>query len=200
MLTLKLPPLGILALDERGDFPFGDNACLFLRLDWNLEKVLGFFKQLNEPYSALSLAYLGLNAWKTLEKLLPDSGKEVRAMHEKCQYSDCFTDRFCPSMLPLFVVTTDPSQYVDEPRGFGASAIERATLDEEALADALKRYTEGASAGATLAPGRIPQVLLGTGYSRSCLPSDGDSRLNWQFSGLSNGDVLVLAGYEWFNK
>lgn len=200
MLTLKLPPGNLVAPEDRGDYPFGDNAPLFLRVDWTLKQTMSFFQRLNEPYSALYLPYLVSKPWDALEKLLPDGTKEVRAMHEKCQYKDYYTERFSSALLPLMVLTVDPDQYVDETRGLGAEDLARATMDEAECSERLEQYHQLVPAGSELNPGRVAQVLMGSGYSLTCMPLDGTSVLRWQFSELTNGDVLLLAGYEWHNK
>lgn len=200
MLTLKLPPAEMTVSEDRGDYVFGDMPTLFLRLDWTLDKALGFFQQLNEPFSALYLSYLSTKPWSALEQLLCEGTKEVRAMKANCQYSDSYSERYSPSLLPLFILTVDPDQYVKPGQGFDRQAIGRATLDEDEFRTKLAPYREQLPAGSDVNPGRIAQVMLGSGYSFSHSLADGTSVLRWQFSELTNGDVLVLAGYEWHSN
>ncbi len=199
MPTLKVKPDNVTALPGRGDYVFGDNQELFLRPDWDFKTVLRFFEQLNEPLQVLDVRLLERQPWNALRKVVKDGLFEVRAMQDKADYLDCYTELHTPSLLPQFLLSTDTGQYAHA-EGYTAGQLEMATLEESEFKAVVGSYDNQAAWGPPLVPGRVQQVLIGTGYSRSFLPTDGDSHLAWQFTELTNGDVVMSLGYEWFNK
>lgn len=197
-ILIKVRPDGLEPNENRGDY-YGDAGDRFLRTDWTMESIRRLMASANEPFHGVCLARIRTQAWDALEQLLPRSSKEREAMRTMCEYVDAYTGRFTPSLWPLLVLTTAPEQYEPALSATGAS-VDFVTLDEPELAEYLEEVTTSRSFGERINIGRIAQVCLGTGYSRMCLPSDGSAVIEAQFAELSNGDILLLAGYEWFNK
>ncbi len=197
-ITIKVRPDGLESNPSRGDY-YGDAGDRFLRTDWTLPFVRGLMERANEPFFAIELSGLRVQSWDALGLLLPQAHRERGAMRHLSDYEDVYTGRSTPSLWPLYVLTTAPEQY--HPALHEAQALpELVTLGANELSDCLDLLAESTTFGERISVGRVIQVCMGTGYTRSCLPTDGSAVLEAQFAELSNGDILVLAGYEWFNK
>lgn len=46
----------------------------------------------------------------------------------------------------------------------------------------------------------VTKSFLGHGYTDETLPCDGDGNITFTYMPLSNGDKLICASWEWFNK
>lgn len=46
----------------------------------------------------------------------------------------------------------------------------------------------------------VTKSMLGHGYTDGTLPCDGDGNITFTYMPLSNGDKLICASWEWFNK
>lgn len=200
-ITLKVRPDNCFDTEAgaaRGDYIYGDKQDCFLRPDWTLAQVRSFINASNEPMVGLSLTQIDLATWDVLESLLPEASKELRLMKSFSEYEDLYTSRFSCALYPMVVLTRDWSQYQTSGK-VSKDRVEFSVLDDDELHEMFDRRSKSGSMD-RLDVGRVPQVIMGTGYTRSCMPSDGSAVLEWQFAELTNGDILVLAGYEWFNK
>lgn len=198
-LTLKLAPQDAEIEENRGDYAYGNNPTLFLRVDWSYEQLLTLLKCGNEPMFGLWLSSVSQDTWSALKKLLPSGGKELGVLKDRCEYNDVFTQRFTPSLLPLLIISLGFEQYTLEDGRKAHEVYGWAIEEERELLASLKARKEDGDETSNLGLSRIEQVLLGTGHTQARLPSDGTAGVNWQFAELTNGDILVLAGYEWFN-
>lgn len=200
LLTLKLPPSDLDIEENRGDYAHGSNSARFLRTDWSYEQLLTFLRSGNEPMYGLWLDRVSQDTWSAVNKLLPGAKKELAAFKDQCEYEDVFTGRFTPSLLPLMLISLGFEQYTLEDGRKAHEVYEWAIEEEREMLASLKARKDEGNLTANLGLSRIEQVLLGTGHTKALLPSDGTVGVNWQFAELTNGDILVLAGYEWFNK
>lgn len=197
-ITFK-PQHDLEPLEGRGDYIYGDNQDVFLRIDWSLAQVRAFVRSSNEPFVGLFLSALGADTWKVLDRLFSSAAqRELRTMKAHCEYQDCYTGRFSTSLFPLVLLTRQLSAYAHD-EGYEPRHLDYACEAEHNLERELTDL-ENDECSCRIRLSRIAQVLMGTGYTNSCLPSDGDAIIDWQFAELTNGDILVLAGYEWFNQ
>lgn len=198
VITFK-PQHDLKPCEGRGDYVYGDNQDVFLRVDWSLEQVKSFVRTSNEPFVGLVLSNLRADTWQALALLLGDAAqKELKTMRTHCEYSDYYTNRFSPSLFPVLLLTRNLGAYARD-EGYEPRHLEFASEAEHKLEQVLADL-QSDEYECRIRLSRIAQVLMGTGYTNSCLPSDGDAIIDWQFAELTNGDILVLAGYEWFNK
>ncbi len=190
---------GLVPNEDRGDYVLGDAQDKYLRTDWTLDTILSMVRQGNEPMKAIDLSALNPRTWTVLLELLsPGTGPMALAdMKNSALYQCHYTDQRLCSLLPLYLVTLSWEQYV-RPGSAG--------LDRDSLMYASSELEDGIPFGTNdqfgdrIGLSRVQQCLLGTGYTMATLPSDGSSVVNYQFAELTNGDILILAGYEWFNK
>ncbi len=191
--------LGIVPHEDRGDYVLGDAQDKYLRTDWKLDTIISMVRQGNEPMKAVDLSALGAQTWKVLlEMLSPGTGPMALAdMKNSALYTCHYTGQKMCSLLPLYLVTLSWEQYVRPgTRGLDRDSLQYASSE---LEDGIPFGTND-QFGDRIGVSRINQCLLGTGYTQATLPSDGDAVIEWQFAELTNGDILMLAGYEWFNK
>jgi hypothetical protein len=201
-ITIKPRPDNVTAVGtDRGDYVYGDAQDRFLRPDWDMDTIKSFISSSNEPIDAISLPALGNLTWDKVSELLPGGEREVKLMRDYSQYEDAYTGRFTDSLYPLLILTRDVTPYRKALQGKeSADRIRWATFLSKDVPSLLEDLTESSNTDARVALGRVSQVLIGTGFTRMCLPTDGSAVIEWQFAELSNGDILALAGYEWFNK
>lgn len=170
----------------------------FFRRDWTMASFRRFLANSNEPMEALDVSSIAMTPWTGLKQLLRNDNHEAELLAEFVQYKDAYTEQFTCSAVPLVLFCANAQAYVgpDHPLPW---LLSTARFGADALDELMLRFTaEHDDSWSEPRLDRILQVLLGTGYSRSHLPAAGDSRLTWQFVELTNGDVLLLAGYEWF--
>ncbi len=179
----------------RGDYLYGEDQAEYLRPDWLLVTVEEHVRAANEPLQGIALRRLSSSTWGVLEELLPQGLEEVQRMRGNAAYEDVYTQHTTTSLYPLLIVTPDAQQYPDV-----NNQLEFATLDTTELLEYLPQLVDKKTHDCGVALGRIEQVLLGSGYTQMCLPSDGSACIELQFAEFTNGDILVLAGFEWFNK
>lgn len=192
------------ALDERGDYPHGSKPTKYLRPDWTLPHVLGLVRASNEPLVGLPLRALGADTWMVLKRLMGADAAAVPDalldMEEGLAYVDVFTDRQAYAAFPLYVLTRDTDQYAQPSRGVTAERLAAIACTGEELTARLSALDQDADWEVRVKVDRVTQVLMGTGFMTEYLPADGSVILDWQFAEFSNGDILILAGYEWFNN
>jgi hypothetical protein len=200
---LEAPPA---PQDARGERVLGKPALdRFLRRDWALDDVDRWIRHSNAPTEALHLADIALRPWDALKQLLPSvvsgsAGFDVVALRTFSEYADVYTGHAACALLPLMLLCQDAGSYAPtdsalRPTILAARRVGE-TLDE--LAGSYKGK-EDPSPRKAPALARVLQVQLGSGYQTERSLQEGDSCLAWQFIELVNGDLLLLAGYEWFS-
>ena len=200
-ITLLPTPAHLEANPSRGDYIYGESQGEFLRTDWTLEQVLAttgardFVQGL--PLGAISKC--SDYGWGALRLLLPEDSVNVAAMKGGCVYDDVVTGHRAMGLVPLYLLTTNVDAYAHD-KGFSMNRLRSVADRQDDVEDYFDGHKKHRAYLEELALSRIEQVLLGSGYTDFTLPSDGSVGVSWQFVALSNGDVLLLAGLEWFNK
>jgi hypothetical protein len=147
--------------------------------------------------SAVMLANMGFNTWEVLKTLLPSSTQALDTLRQNCRYKDLVSGALACSLYPVAIVAQSIEPYV--PAGTDYEFFCQAFCQENALQYWQQEQFEYAEERPFDLLDRVATVLMGSGYTALCRPSDGGSEYQWERVDLSNGDTLLLAGLGWFN-
>jgi len=124
--------------------------------------------------------------WEALERL----GIEATEMMEGSQYECPFTERNYWAAIPRRIYTDDLSRYIHAVPEW----MQTMAQDMEWVRKVVEDDGENPE------PSRIETCMLGPGHTDFILPCDGHSSVVENMVKLSNGDDLVVAHHEWYNK
>ena len=127
------------------------------------------------------------HGWAALKKL----GIDAEEMRRNSQYECPLTDRDYWAAMPRRIYTDDIRRYVHAV----PSWMEKMAQDMSWVRDIAMR-----DIGENPKPDRVETCMLGPGYTDFILPCDGHSSIVENMVELSNGDQLVVAHHEWYNK
>lgn len=173
--------------DQEYSHPYGD--LLVEAQDW-VRRAAKLREELNDNKAPLLLDYVSPNSWEALQRLSGLDADAFKSFGEKCKYTCPYTMRDYFGLVPLFIWTANPQQYL---KNCYVRSIEMACDSEWNL----EQYSEQIF---DCKISRIQALLLGSGYTACELMSDGSNSIEPVIMNLSNGDKLVFAAYVWHNK
>lgn len=185
---------GVTADPSRGTYVLGSAQAKYLRTDWTLERLRSMVAQNNEPLSLLYLPGVAQRTWGALSAMLHEP-VALLDMQNSAKYTCEYLRQETPSLMPLYLLTADLEQYAHD-KSYSLDRLMRACLNPSA-AGWLNNPLDSTN---TMNVPHIQSVMMGTGHTADLLPSDGTAIKCAQFAELTNGDILVLAGFEWFEK
>lgn len=183
---------------DRGSYAFCRQIDPHLRIDvcpWNPLSEQELLER-----GVLMLSHMALNGWNALQMMLPGNTHLFEDMQRNCLYQDVLSQGPAHSLAPVAIVAKDLAAYA---QALGEKDLDflRYTYWHDSAADYWSQTQFGYSEEMSFDNlDRVTTVLLGTGHTQLCLPSDGESVYAWERMDLSNGDSLLLIGLEWFNN
>lgn len=129
---------------------------------------------------------ISVNPIKALTKLI---GIDVLSQFK---YEDVYVGGPHCGVVPTILWTHDPQQYADN------LLKTEHRLDVEYVLDTEWHERLKYSSIKELNP--IHQAMMGSGYTISCLASDGEAKQHFGIMTLDNNDLLLVAYWQWFNK
>lgn len=163
---------------------------------YDLNKFTKYFVKVKKNHRAnsLSLSYLSINALKRLENIIDDefTTKLFKASSYRCPFNG-FVHK---SIIPVAILTDNPIDYI---RMYHKTENDKYLPWYTEMACDPEWNKEDVVNAASYLSG-IERALIGPGYTEMFYPSDGSTYTTNIGIELENGDVILFALKEWFNK
>lgn len=162
----------------------------FLADHWNLQEVVEQCQ--NSDVRHISLPFLESHPWRALERAGCINTEELRsAFAYRCALLEETRHAFVPTGIKTTVEGLEKYRENYDVHGFGLDP--GYLCSTELLEDANTWRVEDNLT-------RFQRLVLGSGYTFVCLPSDGDSVVEPVYSRLDNGDTLLGFAFSFYGK
>lgn len=180
----------IKAIAQEQDYshPYGD--LLADDLKSYLRRVENPKSEVIPYFTPLMLTYVAQNTWEALQQLWGLDQKFFAEIREKAKYTCPYTKVEYTAVVPLYIWTNSPEQFLEECY----------VSNKEMACDAkwnTKHYADYLFKGKLT---KVQELLLGSGYTSWGLMSDGSNSIEYAAMDLENGDKIIFAVYVWHNK
>ena len=161
----------------------------------NMTKYLEYFKDLDTIYGRnyIRLSYFSLDPKKTLKGIVDQD--LTNQLFQASSYKCPFNGYLHTSIIPIAILTDNPMDYVNAHNQYSNKVPPWAEMacDPDWLKFPLMRELIGDMT-------TIEKTLLGSGYTDIFYPNDGSPDKSVIGIDLENGDTIVFAIMEWYNK
>jgi hypothetical protein len=137
--------------------------------------------QVFEDWTPIALGWISYNPYGAAQGL----GIDVARLRDASAYRCPYLDQTFQSVVPTFILTKDAHAYEPFARHYARDMFK----DAEFLR---ARFSENLNG--------FEKTMMGPGYTDFFLPSDGSNGREQGHVALSNGDLLVVSVWHWFNK